>query len=290
MSKVLSVYNKINKLRERYYSSAIGKEALLSIISEAEISEQVFNSNALENSTLTLEETERILLKIDLDRYVSEREIFEAKNLAKVFFQIKQRAKEEELSLDLILSLHKMLLTNIRDEVAGRFRKKGEYVRVGSHIAPAPEVVETKLDKMLADYNGSFSENIIKRLAKIHLTFENIHPFNDGNGRIGRVINNYLLIREGYVPINIKFIDKESYYQAFKEFDSGGKTEIMEEIIAKAITNSYHKRLAYLEDKEIISLSEYSKRKKISHSNLINKAKRQTIEAFLEKGVWKIGI
>lgn len=99
MSKVLSVYNKINKLRERYYSSAIGKEALLSIISEAEISEQVFNSNALENSTLTLEETERILLKIDLDRYVSEREIFEAKNLAKVFFQIKQRAKEERAFL-----------------------------------------------------------------------------------------------------------------------------------------------------------------------------------------------
>jgi hypothetical protein len=62
----------------------------------------------------------------------------------------------------------------------------------------------------------------------------------------------------------------------------------MENIIGKALTNSYHKRLAYLEGKEIISLVDYAKKYKISHSNLINKAKRQTIEAFWEKGKWKI--
>ena len=64
----------------------------------------------------------------------------------------------------------------------------------------------------------------------------------------------------------------------------------MEEIVGKAITNSYHKRLAYLEGAEIVTLADYAKRQKISPSNLINKAHRQTIEAFLEKGVWKIGI
>jgi hypothetical protein len=64
----------------------------------------------------------------------------------------------------------------------------------------------------------------------------------------------------------------------------------MEEIVGKALTNSYHKRLAYLEGKKIISLVEYARENKLSHSNLINKATRQTIEAFLEKGVWKIGI
>ena len=111
----------------------------------------------------------------------------------------------------------------------------------------------------------------------------------DGNGRIGRVISNYLLIREGFVPINIKFIDKKKYYDAFKEFDEKGVTGIMEDIVGKALTNSYHKRLAYLEGKKIVTLSDYAKSNKISHSNLINKATRQTIEAFLEKGVWKIG-
>ena len=64
----------------------------------------------------------------------------------------------------------------------------------------------------------------------------------------------------------------------------------MEEIVGKALTNSYHKRLAYLEDKKIITLADHAKNNKLSHSNLINKANRQTIEAFLEKDVWKIGV
>ena len=99
-----------------------------------------------------------------------------------------------------------------------------------------------------------------------------------------------MLIREGFVPINIKFIDKKKYYQAFKEYDGKGASVIMEDIVGKALANSYHKRLAYLEGKKIITLSDYAKNNKLSHSNLINKATRQTIEAFLEKNIWKIGI
>lgn len=289
MVKVLSVLGKISSLRERYYKASTGKEALIRLVSEAEIAEQVYNSNAIENSTLTLEETEKILLAIDLDRFISEREIFEAKNLARVVSYIDKRAKEQELNLEVILSLHKMLISNIRDDIAGRFRKSGEYVRVGSHIAPKPEEIIERLEKMIAEYNASSQENIIKRISKLHLAFEYIHPFVDGNGRIGRVINNYLLIREGYVPINIKFIDRKRYYDAFREFDTKGGTEIMEEIVARALTNSYHKRLAYLEGKKIMTLALYAKEKKLSHSNLINKALRQTIGAFLEKGIWKIG-
>jgi Fic family protein len=290
MAKVLSVFNKLNTLRERYYKASSGKEGLLTLIAEAEVAEQVYNSNAIENSTLTLEETEKILLQIELDRYINEREIFEAKNLARVVTYIHKRAKEQELTLEVILSLHKMLIANIRDDVAGRFRKDNEFVRVGSHIAPNPKEVLGRLEKMLAEYNASSHEHIIKRIAALHLTFEYTHPFVDGNGRIGRVLNNYLLIREGFVPMNIKFIDREKYYQAFKEFDVKGLTSVMEEIVGKALTNSYYKRLAYLEGKTIITLVEYAKRSKLSHSNLINKATRQTIEAFLEKGVWKIGV
>lgn len=289
MAKTLNVFKRINILRERYYKASIGKEALLKLTAEAEIPEQVYNSNAIENSTLTLEETEKILLQIDLDRFITEREIFEAKNLARVVSYIDKRAKEQELTLPVILSLHKMLISNIRDDVAGRFREDNEYVRVGSHLAPHPKEVVGRLTEMLAEYNAASHENIVKRIAKLHLAFEYTHPFVDGNGRIGRAINNYLLIREGFVPINIKFIDRKMYYEAFKESDEKDKTSIMEEIVGKALTNSYHKRLAYLEGKKIITLVDYAKNNKLSHSNLINKANRQTIEAFLEKGVWKIG-
>ena len=67
--------------------------------------------------------------------------MFEAKNLARVVSYIDQRAKEQELTIEVILSLHKMLIANIRDEIAGRFRKDNEFVRVGSHIAPNPKEV-----------------------------------------------------------------------------------------------------------------------------------------------------
>src|SRR4030065_453145 len=196
MAKTQTVFSKIQPLRERNYKASIGKDALIKLISEAEVAEQVYNSNAIEDSTLSLEETEKILLQIDLDRFVSEREIFEAKNLARVVSYIDKRAKEKELTLEVILSLHKMLISNIRDDIAGRFRKDGEYGRVADHIAPGPEEVTDRLEKMLAEYNANSHENIIKRIALLQLSCEHTHPFVDGNGRIGRVIKNYLLIQE----------------------------------------------------------------------------------------------
>ena len=290
MAKASRTRNQIQILRERYYKALPGKESLIKIISEAEVPEHVYNSNAIENSTLTLEETEKILLQIDLDRFVSEREFFEAKNLARVTEYIESKAKESEFSLPLMLLLHKMLIANIRDDIAGRLRKEGEWVRVGTHIGADPKDIEQLLVGMFAAYHGSKDGYIVERIARLHLTFEDIHPFCDGNGRMGRVLNNFELIREGYVPINIAFTNRARYYEAFKEFEQKNSTKIMEEIVGRALTNSYHKRLAYLEGKTIIPLSQYAKENKLSYSNLLNKANRQTIETFKEKGVWKIAV
>ncbi len=290
MANVHQVIQRIQGLQKRYHEASIGKESLLKVIDESEVAEQVYNSNAIENSTLSLEETDKILHQINLDRFISEREIFEARNLARVVEFINQKAKQEELSLDLILLLHKMLISNIRDDIAGRVRVATEWVRVGSHIAADPLDIQKLIQQMFIDYRTSGQEHIIKRIARFHLTFEHIHPFVDGNGRIGRVLNNFLLIREGHVPINIKFIDRSLYYDAFSEFDGSGRTSVMEQIVGKALSNSYHKRLAYLEGKTILKLGDYGRQQKLSHSNLLNKANRQTIEAFWERGSWMIGV
>ena len=286
--------NKINKkiieLRERYHNILPGKESLIKLISEIEVSEHVYNSNAIENSTLTLEETEKILMQIEIDRYINEREIYEAKNLARVVEYIDIKAKDKTLDTEMILLLHKMLISNIRDDIAGRFRKEGEWVKVGNHLGSDPKLVNAKISMVLSNYNSKHAIDIVKRITSLHLDFESIHPFVDGNGRIGRVINNYLLIREGFVPINIKFTDRQKYYNAFKEYNEENKKGIMESMVATALMQSYYKRLAYMEGKDIVTLAEYSKKHKISHSNLINKANRGTIEAFIDRGVWKIGM
>ena len=290
MPNTFQVFRRIQDLQARYLKAGLGKESLLRLIYESEVTEQVYNSNAIENSTLSLEETDKILNRIDLDRFINERELFEAKNLARVVEYIAQKAGQEALTLDMMLLLHKMLISNIRDDIAGRFRKSDEWVRVGNHIATDPSLVVEQLENMMIAYQTGSEESIITRIARLHLSFEHIHPFVDGNGRIGRVLNNYLLTREGHAPINIKFIDRSEYYDAFAAFDKKSDLSLMEQIVGKALTSSYHKRLAYLEGKQILSLAEYAKSSTQSHSNLLNKAKRQTIEAFWERGVWKIGV
>jgi len=288
MARQPQAFNKIKTLRERYYKALPGKESLVRTLSEAEIPEHVYNSNAIENSTLSLEETEKILLEIDLERFVSVREIHEAKNLARVTAYIEEKARSAELTLENILLLHKMLIGNINEEIAGRLRHDKEWVRVGAYIAPGPDEVKQLLSELLTAHTADDHSHILTRIARFHLEFEHIHPFCDGNGRIGRVLNNYILLREGYVPINIAFADRAHYYDAFKAYDKDKETKIMEEIVGRALTESYHKRLAYMEGKKIVTLKKYASMAKTSYSNLLNKAKRQTIEAFQEKGVWMI--
>src|SRR3989337_1151815 len=138
MSTPLPLQKRIEILKKEYDRLKIGKEALLKIIDEAEIPESVYNSNAIENSTLTLKETEKILLEMEVSRDVSVREVFEAKNLSRVINYIRDKSRGAEIDKKLILLLHQMLIGGINDDFAGRFRKSGEYVRVGTYIAPAP--------------------------------------------------------------------------------------------------------------------------------------------------------
>lgn len=100
--------------------------------------------------------------------------MFEAKNLARVVEYIDLKAKDTNVSLDFMLLIHKMLLSNIRDEIAGRFRSEKEWVRVGTHIAPDPMEVLDRLNQMLKNYHLDPTENIIKKVALQHLTFEYI--------------------------------------------------------------------------------------------------------------------
>lgn len=290
MAFTISVKKRIKSLKEEYDRLKIGKESLLQLIDEAEIAESVYNSNAIENSTLTLRETEKILLEMEVSRDVSVREVFEAKNLARVMEYIKKKAKEEELSESLILTLHEMLITTIDESIAGRFRRQHEYVRVGTHIAPAPEHIERILETMLIEYSSDHISYFIDKISKFHLDFETLHPFNDGNGRIGRVLINYQLFRLGYPAIIIRDKEKKVYYQGFNEYRDDKKTKIMDRLIVLSLMESLNKRLTYMRGETIVQLSEYAKVQNSSLNTLINAARRQTIPAFREKGVWKIGV
>jgi len=281
---------RLENLKRTYDKQKVDKDSLLQILDEAELPESVYNSNAIENSTLTLRETEKILLELEVGKEVSLREVFETKNLAKIIEYERAKIKEIELDFTLLLFLHKILLNNINEKIAGRFREKGEFVRIGSFVAIPPEHIENELQKAIISYSGNLTGFFIDKIAKFHLDFETLHPFNDGNGRIGRVIVNFQLAKLGFPHIIIRDKEKKDYYTAFDEYRADGNTKKMERIICLAVMESLHKRIAYLESKNIIKLADYANKINKPAPVLYNRAKRQSIPAFREKGIWKIGI
>lgn len=283
------IKDRLTALKSEYDTLRKGKESLLVMIDEAEAPESVYNSNAIENSTLTLKETEKILLDMEVSRDVPLREVYEAKNLARVIGYIRNKCKETETNKETILLLHQMLIGGIDDKIAGRFRKFGEYVRVGTHVAPAPEHVERMIEAIITEYTGDLTNYFLDKIAKFHLDFETIHPFNDGNGRIGRVLVCFQLQRLGFPIIIIRDREKKEYYKSFAEYRDEKNTKIMERVIALALMESLSKRITYLKGQKVITLSEYTKINKLSAPGMINAARRQNIPAFREKGVWKIG-
>jgi Fic family protein len=280
--------DKLNVLKLEYEQLRGSHDDLLKLISESELPEMVYNSNAIENSSLTLKETEKILLEQALMRDVSLRETYEATNLARVIKYLWTRPNYE-ITIESLELLHQMLLGGINDEYAGRVRREGEYVRVGRHIAPPPEQVKDLLECLINRYNSNVDNYFLKKIAEFHLQFETIHPFCDGNGRMGRLIINMQLAALGFPPVIILNKGKrEDYYPLFDEWRDKQKSDKFADYLYLALSESFNKRLAYLRGNEIVKLSEYAKNNDIGAAPLTNAAKRQTIPAFRQDGVWRI--
>ncbi len=281
---------RLRDLQKDFLLYKSGKDSLLLMLEETEMPEGVYNSNAIENNTLSLQETERILLEMEVTRNVSLREVFEAKNLARLMDYIRQKSLKEELSEEQILLWHQMLMMNINENIAGRYREKDEYVKVGRHVAAMPEKVPGLMREAITEYHSSLNRYFLERIARFHAQFEHIHPFNDGNGGMGRGVINFMLMKLNFPPIIIRNKDKEEYYDVLRQFDQRQDEKGLARLIGLALMESLHKRIAYLRGLKIIPLVDYAKEVGKSSQTILNAAKRQTIAAFRERGIWKIGL
>ena len=281
--------DKIEKLLEEYRCASEGNERALYEIAVAEIPEMVYNSNAIENSTLTLKETEDIILRDQMLRDHEIREVFEAKNLAKVTAELLKNP-QERLTNGLVLSLHKMLLTGISDDIAGRYRRGKEWVRIGAHVGANPAFVSGLMTALIEQYpQQRDSQYFLDNIAHFHAEFETIHPFVDGNGRIGRVLINQQLMNLGYPPIIIQSKSKlTDYYPLFDEYRRDNKYDGFTELFASLLMESLHKRITLLTKPRIITVSAWAKQNGIKGNIAANKAARQTIPAFRMNEKWMI--
>lgn len=280
--------SRIEALARRYRELARGREHILHDIAAAEIPEMVYNSNAIENSTLTLKDTEDILLRDIVRKDRDIREVYEAKNLSRIMGALLEDPARP-LSVPLILEWHKTLLSGINDAWAGRFRSGREWVRIGAHIGANPEFVPSLMEEAVAGYNADSQEWFLSRIAWFHAEFETLHPFCDGNGRLGRALINQQLARLGYPPVMIKNKGKKTdYYPLFSRYQATGKADGLTGLLALLLTESLHKRIAILTSRRIVPLSGWAKAAKQNPSAVLNKAKRQTIPAFRVREKWMI--
>jgi Fic family protein len=280
--------NRIAELTRLYSELAGAKPEAVRLIALAEIPEMVYNSNAIENSTLTLKETEEILLNNSIHKDHNVREIYEAKNLAAITETLLAKP-DSPITIKTVLKLHKMLLQGISDDWAGRLRSGKEWVRVGAHIGANPDFVGRLITELIDSYYKQNDLYFLDKITWFHLEFETIHPFNDGNGRLGRVLINQQLAALGLPPISIQNKSKRSrYYPAFDTYRNNGEFGSFVEVLAALLIESLYKRITLLSSPKIISVSAWAKANGVAGNIAVNKAARGTIPAFHMREKWMI--
>jgi Fic family protein len=169
-----------------------------------------YNTNRIEGSTLTLRETSRLLEEgIAPNRPI--RDIRETEAHKKVFYEMIEYRKD--LSLDIVLYWHKMLFENSKPDIAGKIREHGVAISGSKFVPPSPAELNVELREFFKWYSKNKDKlHPIELAALSHLKFVTIHPFSDGNGRISRLIMNFILHKNGYPMVVIPYEGRNSYY------------------------------------------------------------------------------
>ena len=202
-------------------------------LTEEFIVEYTYNSNAIEGNTLTLRETDMVLRGLTIDKKPL-KDHLEALGHKEAFGFISSLVKKNSnLTESVIKQIHFLVLADKKDD-RGVYRRVPVRIVGVRHNPVQPYLIEPKIHQLLTNYNES-EEHIISRLAKFHIEFEGIHPFIDGNGRTGRLILNLELMKAGYPPIDIKFTDRVSYYNAFDEYYVKHDLKAMKNLFARYV-------------------------------------------------------
>lgn len=171
-----------------------------------------YNTNALEGSAITLEDA-REIIHDGISPNKPLRDVKETEVHNKVFLQMLK--KDEKVTKELLLRWHKNVFGETKPDIAGRFR---DYlVRVGPHLAPDWQDVEDLMTDFMEFINKNKEMNPIELAGRAHYKFEKTHPFGDGNGRIGRLLMNFILWHKGYPLLIIEYKKRRSYYRALQK-------------------------------------------------------------------------
>jgi Fic family protein len=194
--------------------------ALLEKEAEDFILEFTYNTNRIEGSTLSLDDTRQLLEQGVVPRAKPLRDILEARAHSSLFRGL--LASSEPLDLTHVLRWHLALFRDTKPEIAGQIRGVQVWIRGSQHVPPSPLEVRPMLIELLRYVARNRSRiHPVQLAAEFHLRFENVHPFVDGNGRVGRLAMNLLLARAGYPMLDIPYNKRRGYYSALEKSSVG---------------------------------------------------------------------
>lgn len=183
------------------------------------IIESSYNSNAIEGNTITLRETVLILKEGMTIAEKPIREHLDIIGFKDAFNYIYELvANNEPLNERTIKDIHSLVLMS-NAENRGVYRKIPVRILGADNEPTQPYLIAEEMAILIAKYQQKLTTlHPLEAISWLHLAFESIHPFIDGNGRTGRLLLNFELLKQGYLPVDIKFTDRAKYYQCFDEY------------------------------------------------------------------------
>jgi len=209
--------------------------------------EWTYHSNAIEGNTLTLSETKVVLEGITIGGKTL-REHLEVINHREAIGYIEEIIKKQELLSEWqIKSIHSIVLKGILPGSAGVYRQENVFISGAEHLPPDFVQVPAQMDELLEWYMGEAQTlHAVERAAILHSWFVKVHPFVDGNGRTARLLLNFDLMKNGYVPIVIKKEQRVEYYDSLDFSHVKGDYSGFVQLIAKILEETLDFYIQYV--------------------------------------------
>ena len=212
-----------------------------------------YNSGKIENQAITYHDTREIFENGRAINFTGDpRALFEQRNQKICYELLKHKIiAQAPLTISLVLEIHEVLTSGTFDEL--RFIKRGErpgtfkkhdYVIGLDEVGSLPENVPGDMAALLDELQMFDGNDILKAAAYFHLRFEHIHPFADGNGRVGRTLLNYFLMIRDHPPLIIHEDDKAAYYAALRAYDKAEDIMPMCNFLRQQVERTWEKTLS----------------------------------------------